>query len=78
MRNLSSKKWSLLAVLMVSTIANLSAVPLITAQTNPPESSAQLAELEEAEQLDDEILPALAEKCRQKCSFATSSARISY
>ena len=63
---------------MVSAIANLSAVPPITAQTNPPESSAQLAELEEAEQLDDEILPALAEKCRQKCGFATSSTRISY
>ena len=69
MRHLRSKKWSLLA------IANLGGVPPITAPTNPPESSAQLAELEEAEQLDDEILPALAEKCRQKCSFATSSAR---
>ena len=31
---------------------HLGVVPPITAQTNPPESSAQLAEFEEAERLD--------------------------
>jgi len=46
-RNLSSKKWSLLAVLMVNAIANLGGIPPVAAQTNPP-STAQSAELEEA------------------------------
>ena len=56
MRNLSSKKWSFLAVLMVSAIANLGGIPLVIAQTNPPPSAAQSAELQEAERLNQQAL----------------------
>ncbi len=54
MNNISSKKWSLWAVTLVGAIAFTSIIPPVTAQTNPP-SSAQSAELAEAERLNQQI-----------------------
>ncbi len=57
-RKAQRKKWSLLAVTMVSAIANLGGIPPVAAQTNPP-SAAQSAELEEAKQLNQQVLQLL-------------------
>lgn len=59
MRKAQRKKWSLLAVIMVSAIAISGEVAPVAAQTNPSPSSAQLVELSEAKRLNQQVLQLL-------------------
>ncbi len=59
MRKAQSKKWIPWGVTLASAIALLGGIPPVAAQTNPPPSAAQSAELAEAKRLNQQVLQLL-------------------